>query len=134
MLERSLHSVGGTLEATLQAFEHGYGVNLAGGTHHAFADGGQGFCVFNDLAICARKALAENLAQKILIIDLDVHQGNGTAKIFENEPSVFTLSIHGERNYPFKKEQSDLDIGLPDGTDDKAYLEVLEKALPSRFR
>jgi acetoin utilization deacetylase AcuC-like enzyme len=130
MLERSLHSVGGTIAAMIQALDHGYGIHLAGGTHHAFAERGEGFCVFNDLAICAKKALAEGLAKRILIVDVDVHQGNGTAKIFEQEPRVFTLSIHGERNYPFKKEKSDLDIGLPDGIDDAAYLEVLNQHLP----
>lgn len=133
MLERSLHSVGGTLAAMVQAFELGYGVNLAGGTHHAFADRGEGFCVFNDLAVCARKALDTNLARRILIIDLDVHQGNGTAKIFETNPSVFTFSMHGERNYPFKKECSDLDIGLADGTTDQVYLEILGQHLPEVF-
>ncbi len=133
MLERSLHSVGGTLAAMQQAFEKGYGINLAGGTHHAFAERGEGFCVFNDLAICTRKALNEGLAQHILIVDLDVHQGNGTAKIFEHEPRVFTLSIHGERNYPFKKETSDLDIGLPDATSDQAYLEILQQNVPKVF-
>jgi acetoin utilization deacetylase AcuC-like enzyme len=133
LLERSLCSVGGTVSAMMQAFETGYGVNLAGGTHHAFADRGEGFCVFNDLAIASRKAMTEGLAKKMLIVDLDVHQGNGTAKIFENEPNVFTFSIHGERNYPFQKEKSDLDIGLPDGTTDEQYLEVLSEQLPSLF-
>ncbi len=133
LLERSLCSVGGTLAAMYHALQHGYGVNLAGGTHHAFADRGEGFCVFNDLAIASRKAILEGSAKKILIIDLDVHQGNGTAKIFENEPDVFTLSIHGERNYPFVKEKSDLDIGLTDGVDDAGYLETLSNQLPTIF-
>jgi acetoin utilization deacetylase AcuC-like enzyme len=133
MLQRSLHSIGGTLEAMMQALEHGYGIHLAGGTHHAFADRGEGFCVFNDLAIGSCRALAEQLASRIMIIDLDVHQGNGTAKIFEAEPRVFTLSIHGERNYPFRKERSDLDIGLPDGTTDNDYLMVLKEHVPKLF-
>jgi acetoin utilization deacetylase AcuC-like enzyme len=139
LLERSIVSVGGTVAAMLRAFatlkdfQGGYGINLAGGTHHAFAERGEGFCVFNDLAVASRKALAEGLAKKILIIDLDVHQGNGTAKIFEDEANVFTLSVHGERNYPFQKEKSDLDIGLPDGTTDEQYLEILDEQLPSLF-
>jgi acetoin utilization deacetylase AcuC-like enzyme len=133
LLERSVCSVGGTLAATEHALRHGYGINLAGGTHHAFADRGEGFCVFNDLAIASRKVRLEGLAKKILIVDLDVHQGNGTAKIFEDEANVFTLSVHGERNYPFVKEKSDLDIGLPDGVDDAGYLEVLSSHLPNIF-
>ncbi len=133
LLERSLCSVGGTVAATQYALEHGYGINLAGGTHHAFADRGEGFCVFNDLAIASRKAIVEGSAKKILIVDLDVHQGNGTAKVFEDEANVFTFSIHGERNYPFQKEQSDLDVGLPDGVDDAGYLETLSNHLPNIF-
>jgi acetoin utilization deacetylase AcuC-like enzyme len=133
LLERSLHSVGGTLAAMRQAFDRGYGINLAGGTHHAFADRGEGFCVFNDLAIAARHALDHGLAKRILIVDLDVHQGNGTADIFKNEPNVFTFSIHGERNYPFHKETSDCDLGLPDGTGDEQYLEVMSLHLPNLF-
>jgi acetoin utilization deacetylase AcuC-like enzyme len=133
LLERSLVSVGGTVAAMLQALECGYGINLAGGTHHAFAERGEGFCVFNDLAVASRKAMTEGLAKKILIVDLDVHQGNGTAKIFENKPDVFTFSIHGERNYPFQKEKSDLDIGLPDGTTDEQYLAILDENLPNLF-
>jgi acetoin utilization deacetylase AcuC-like enzyme len=139
LLERSIVSVGGTVAAMLQAFatlkdfQGGYGINLAGGTHHAFAERGEGFCVFNDLAVASRKALVEGLAKKILIVDLDVHQGNGTAKIFEGDNKVFTLSIHGERNYPFQKEKSDLDIGLPDGTTDEQYLEILDEQLPKLF-
>ncbi len=133
LLERSLCSVGGTLAALEYALEHRYGINLAGGTHHAFADRGEGFCVFNDLAVASRKARLEGRAEKILIIDLDVHQGNGTAKIFEDEPNVFTFSMHGERNYPFFKEKSDLDIGLPDGTTDEEYLDILEQYLPKLF-
>jgi acetoin utilization deacetylase AcuC-like enzyme len=133
LLERSVCSVGGTLAAMQHAFEHGYGVNLAGGTHHSFTDRGEGFCVFNDLAIASRKAIMEESARKILIVDLDVHQGNGTAKIFEDEANVFTLSVHGERNYPFIKEKSDLDIGLADGVDDALYLETLANYLPTIF-
>jgi acetoin utilization deacetylase AcuC-like enzyme len=133
LLERSIVSVGGTVAAMVQAVKSGYGINLAGGTHHAFAERGEGFCVFNDLAVASRKALAEGLAKKILIVDLDVHQGNGTAKIFEDDTNIFTLSVHGERNYPFQKEKSDLDIALPDGTTDEQYLEVLDEQLPGLF-
>jgi acetoin utilization deacetylase AcuC-like enzyme len=133
LLERSIVSVGGTVAAMLQALERGYGINLAGGTHHAFEERGEGFCVFNDLAVASRKALIEGWAKRILIVDLDVHQGNGTAKIFEDDNNVFTLSVHGERNYPFQKEKSDLDIGLPDGTTDEQYLEILDEQLPSLF-
>jgi len=103
---------------------------VAGGTHHAFADRGEGFCCFNDQAVAANYLLDKGLARKILIVDLDVHQGNGTASIFRDEPRVFTFSMHGERNYPLRKEQSDLDIGLPDGMEDEAYLNILKENLP----
>jgi acetoin utilization deacetylase AcuC-like enzyme len=105
-------------------------MNIAGGTHHAFADRGEGYCCFNDQAVAANWLLQEGLAKRILIIDLDVHQGNGTASIFESEPKVFTFSMHGERNYPIRKEKSDLDIGLPDGMEDDAYLKILRETLP----
>jgi acetoin utilization deacetylase AcuC-like enzyme len=105
-------------------------MNIAGGTHHAFADRGEGYCCFNDQAVAANWLLQQGLLERILIIDLDVHQGNGTAKIFEKEPRVFTFSMHGERNYPIRKEQSDLDIGLPDGTEDTFYLQTLRETLP----
>ena len=105
-------------------------MNIAGGTHHAFADHGEGFCVFNDFAIASNLLLERNKCSQILIIDLDVHQGNGTASIFKDESRVFTFSMHGEKNYPVRKEFSDLDLGLPDGTSDKVYLDLLKKTLP----
>jgi acetoin utilization deacetylase AcuC-like enzyme len=105
-------------------------MNVAGGTHHAFADHGEGFCLLNDMAIAANYLLNKNLVKKILIIDLDVHQGNGTAKLMENEDRVFTFSIHGKNNYPFHKEKSDLDIGLENGTSGSVYLKSLESVLP----
>jgi acetoin utilization deacetylase AcuC-like enzyme len=111
------------------ALAEGVAVNLAGGTHHAYADRGEGFCVFNDAAIAARLMQAERRVKRVAIIDLDVHQGNGSAAILANDDSVFTLSLHGERNYPFDKESSDLDIALPDGIGDAAYLEALDGAL-----
>ncbi|MEZ4632872.1 MAG: histone deacetylase [Deinococcales bacterium] len=128
LFERSLASVGGTLAAFKHARREGYGVNLAGGTHHAFAGHGEGFCVFNDLAMVARRALQEGF-ETISIIDLDVHQGNGTAKILAHEPRAFTLSLHGAKNYPFHKEQSDLDVALPDAIHDSDYLKSLAEAL-----
>jgi acetoin utilization deacetylase AcuC-like enzyme len=105
-------------------------MNVAGGTHHAFADRGEGFCLLNDMAVAANGLLERKLVKKVLIIDLDVHQGNGTAKIMENVPEVFTFSVHGKNNYPFRKEQSDLDIGLADGTTGKEYLAMLDSVLP----
>lgn len=117
----------GTIDCALYAIEHGIAMNVAGGTHHAFSDRGEGFCLLNDFAIAANYLLKNNLAKKILIIDLDVHQGNGTAKLFENDSRVFTFSMHGEHNYPFHKEKSDLDIPLPDGIRDVAYLELLKQ-------
>ena len=130
MVERSRRSAGATIAAAKTALEEGLAVNLAGGTHHAYRDMGSGFCVFNDSAIAARtlqKEVHPNL--KVAIIDLDVHQGNGTASILKNDASIFTLSIHGENNFPFKKEESDLDLGLADGCDDHAYLIALEQCL-----
>ncbi len=129
-VRRGRHISNGTLECSLWALQHGCSMNIAGGTHHAFADRGEGYCCFNDQAVAANWLLQQGLAQRILIVDLDVHQGNGTAKIFENEPRVFTFSMHGERNYPIRKEQSDLDIGLPDGTEDTIYLQTLRETLP----
>jgi acetoin utilization deacetylase AcuC-like enzyme len=129
-VRRGRHISQGTLECAQWALREGCAMNVAGGTHHAFADRGEGFCCFNDQAVAANWLLREGLAQKILIVDLDVHQGNGTAKIFEKEDRVFTFSMHGERNYPLRKEKSDLDIGLPDGTDDAHYLRTLREALP----
>lgn len=135
MVERSLRSVGATVAAVRSALQHGASVNLAGGTHHAKRDHGGGFCVFNDLAVAARVyqtdwiAKAGRFSPKVLVVDLDVHQGDGTAEILANDPSVFTFSMHGARNYPFTKSISDLDIALPDGIDDDAYIEQLEIAL-----
>ncbi len=133
MVERSRRSVGATIAACRAAFDDGVAVNLAGGTHHAQADRGEGFCVFNDAAIAARLMQAERRASRVAIVDLDVHQGNGTAAILADDDSVFTLSIHGENNYPFAKACSDLDIALPDGTDDTAYLAALDDALAQLF-
>jgi len=126
LMERSRRSVGGTIEACRAALDDGIAVSLSGGTHHAFADHGEGFCVFNDCAVAARALQAEGWARRIVIIDCDVHQGNGTAAIFAGDPSVFTFSIHGAKNFPLHKERSDLDVELPDGTEDTAYLETLE--------
>lgn len=133
MVERSRRSSGATIAACRAAFADGVAVNLAGGTHHAHADRGEGFCVFNDAAIAARLMQAERRASRVAIVDLDVHQGNGTAAILANDDSVFTLSLHGENNYPFEKARSDLDIALPDGTDDAAYLGHLDAALDALF-
>jgi acetoin utilization deacetylase AcuC-like enzyme len=127
---RGRHISNGTVQCALYALEHGCSMNIAGGTHHAFADRGEGFCCFNDQAVAANQLLHEGLAKRILIIDLDVHQGNGTASIFADEPRVFTFSMHGERNYPLRKENSDLDIGLPDGIEDADYLRILRDTLP----
>jgi acetoin utilization deacetylase AcuC-like enzyme len=140
MAARARRSVGGTVQAMRVAMREGVAANLAGGTHHAYANRGGGFCVFNDLAVAARVAQAEwgrtRLAGgarreplKVAVIDLDVHQGNGTADIFKHDDSVFTLSLHGEKNFPFRKESSDLDIALPDGTRDIDYMEALEHAM-----
>ena len=130
MVERSRRSAGATLAAAQFALTEGVAANLAGGTHHAYRNKGSGFCVFNDSAIAARAIQKEiNPQLKVAIIDLDVHQGNGTASILENDPSIFTLSIHGENNFPFTKERSDLDVGLPDKTGDDAYLATLHHSL-----
>jgi acetoin utilization deacetylase AcuC-like enzyme len=129
MVERSRRSAGATLEASRAALEEGVAVNLAGGTHHAFADRGEGYCVFNDSAIAARAMQAEGRVDRVLVVDCDVHQGNGTASIFADDPTVFTFSIHGAKNFPFRKERSDLDVELPDGVEDEAYLSHLAPAL-----
>jgi acetoin utilization deacetylase AcuC-like enzyme len=130
MVERSLRSSGATVAAAKTAFKEGIAANLAGGTHHAYRDQGSGFCVFNDSAIAARTLQKEiNPKLQIAVIDLDVHQGNGTASILKNDSSIFTLSIHGQNNFPFTKEQSDLDVDLPDGCDDQTYLNALEDSL-----
>jgi len=138
MVERSRRSAGATIAAAKTAIGEGISGNLAGGTHHAYRNLGSGFCVFNDSAVAARslqKEISPHL--KIAIIDLDVHQGNGTASILQHDASIFTLSIHGENNFPFKKENSDLDLGLADGCDDQAYLQSLNQCLEkldSRFK
>ncbi len=136
LVERSRRSVGATVAAVRYALQHGVAANMAGGTHHAFADKGGGFCVFNDVAVATRLAQAEwgredgrHAPLQVSVIDLDVHQGNGTARIFRDDRSVFTLSLHGEKNFPFRKEASDLDVSLPDGCDDADYLHALEGAL-----
>ena len=129
LVSRELHIAQGTLDGALCALEHGIALNIAGGTHHAYAEHGEAFCLLNDQAIAAHFLLAKQLAQRILIIDLDVHQGNGTAVIFQDNPRVFTLSMHGKANYPFKKELSDLDIELDKGTEDSSYLRVLSETL-----
>ena len=130
MVERSRRSSGATVAAAKTAFKEGIAANLAGGTHHAYRDQGSGFCVFNDSAIAARALQKEiNPKLQIAVIDLDVHQGNGTASILKNDSSIFTLSIHGQNNFPFTKEQSDLDVDLPDGCDDQTYLNALEDSL-----
>ncbi len=132
MVERSRRSSGATLAAARHAITHRTcGVNLAGGTHHAFADHGEGFCVFNDSAITARAMQREFGIARVLIVDLDVHQGNGTAAILRGDDSIFTFSMHGEKNYPVRKEHSDLDIELPDGCDDATYLAKLRETLPA---
>ncbi len=138
LVERSRRSVGATIAASRWAADHGLGITLAGGTHHAFADRGEGFCVFNDVAVAARSLKQQGTVDRVLIIDLDVHQGNGTARIFRDDPSVFTFDIHAAGNFPFRKEPADLDLPLEDGTGDDAYLAVLRDGLaripdPARF-
>lgn len=133
LVQRSRHSVGGTIAAAYIALEHGIGINLAGGTHHAHRDWGSGFCVFNDVAVAACELQARAGIERILILDCDVHQGDGTAAIFAEDPSVFTFSIHGQTNFPFRKSASDLDIGLEDGASDDVYLSSLGEALQSIF-
>ncbi len=120
----------GTMMAAEFALKNGIAMNIAGGTHHAYTNRGEGFCIFNDQAVAARHLQKQKLADKILIVDLDVHQGNGTAEIFENDNSVFTFSMHGKKNYPFKKENSSLDIELENGTEDQEYLKLLKETLP----
>jgi acetoin utilization deacetylase AcuC-like enzyme len=130
LVQRGKHIANGTYHCALHALNNGVSLNIAGGTHHAYADRGEGFCVFNDFAIASNLLLSRNLVKKILIVDLDVHQGNGNAHIFKGRDNVFTLSMHGEKNYPLKKERSDLDIGLPDGITDEPYLTLLRNHLP----
>ncbi|SEB76347.1 Acetoin utilization deacetylase AcuC [Maribacter dokdonensis] len=130
LVERERIIADGTIKGCEYALKNGIAMNIAGGTHHAYSDHGEAFCMLNDQAIGARYLLNKRLAKKILIVDLDVHQGNGTAEIFQNDESVFTFSMHGAGNYPFKKEESDLDIALPKGTNDETYLSILKKELP----
>jgi acetoin utilization deacetylase AcuC-like enzyme len=125
LVTREITIANGTIQCSLFALQHGIAMNIAGGTHHAFTYKGEGFCLLNDIAIAARYLLDEGLAKKILVVDLDVHQGNGTAQIFQKDPRVFTFSMHGQNNYPLHKEQSDLDIGLADFTSDAFYLNTL---------
>lgn len=130
LVVRSRAAVGGTCAAAACALAEGIGGNLAGGTHHAFPDHGEGYCVFNDIAVSIRALQAAGSIRRALVVDLDVHQGNGTAAVFEGEADVFTFSIHGERNFPFRKRRSSLDLGLPDGAGDEVYLDVLARHLP----
>jgi acetoin utilization deacetylase AcuC-like enzyme len=133
LVRRSFYAVGGTLAATHSALTNGYSSNLAGGTHHSFADRGEGFCVLNDVAIAIRTLRARNLIRRAAIVDCDVHQGNGTATIFAGDNDTFTFSMHGANNYPLFKAQSSLDVELADGTEDGEYLETLAHHLPTVF-
>jgi len=130
LLRRSLASAQGTVIAARNALQDGIASNLAGGTHHAYPDHGEGYCVFNDIAIAARVLQREGSANRVAIIDCDVHQGNGTAVVFQDDPTVFTFSIHGEKNFPARKEQSKLDVHLPDGVGDEEYLAILREHVP----
>ncbi len=130
LVQRGRHIAQGTIDCAHYAMEYGVALNVAGGTHHSFADRGEGFCLLNDIAIAANDLLDRQLVQQILVVDLDVHQGNGTAKIFAEEDRVFTFSMHGAKNYPLRKEHSKLDIGLPDRTEDTPYLKLLRETLP----
>jgi len=129
LVERARRSAGATLAACRAGLADGVAVNLAGGTHHAFSDRGEGYCVFNDVAVAARAMQAEGRAERILVVDCDVHQGDGTAAIFRGDPTVVTFSIHGQSNYPFRKQTSDIDVPLPDGAGDSDYLEALSGGL-----
>ncbi|SHN31647.1 Acetoin utilization deacetylase AcuC [Cyclobacterium lianum] len=131
LVDREIHIMQGSIMAAVNALEAGIGMNIAGGTHHAFSDRGEGFCLLNDIAITAAHLIRAHGIQKVLVIDLDVHQGNGTASIFENNPKVFTFSMHGAHNYPLQKEKSDLDIPLKDHTGDDSYLNLLKQNLPA---
>jgi len=134
LIEREFIITQGTIDCSIAALANGIALNVAGGTHHAFADRGEGFCILNDMCVAANYLLDHNYCKKIMIVDLDVHQGNGTAKIMENKPDIFTFSMHGATNYPFRKEKSDLDIGLADGTNGELYLSILEDTLPKLMR
>jgi acetoin utilization deacetylase AcuC-like enzyme len=133
LVNRAFASVGGTLSASMEAIQHGWGATLGGGTHHAFRAEGAGFCVFNDIAVAIQFLRKQGLIRRAAVIDLDVHQGDGTAEIFQDDPAVFTLSIHGESNFPFRKKKSRLDVPLPDGVEDAAYLRHLDEVLPAAF-
>ena len=133
LVKRTLASAGGTITAAGDAPQSGFGGNLAGGTHHAFPGYGSGFCVCNDIAIAIRKLLTEGLARRAAVVDLDVHQGDGTALIFRDDPAVLTVSIHGANNFPFHKRESKIDVALSDGTGDSEYLDALSKTLPRVF-
>jgi acetoin utilization deacetylase AcuC-like enzyme len=133
LVQRAFASVGGTISASLQALEHGWGATLGGGTHHAFRSEGAGFCVFNDIAVAIQFLRQRGLIRRAAVIDLDVHQGDGTAEIFKDDSAVFTLSIHSESNFPFRKKQSRLDVPLPDGVEDQEYLRRLDEVLPAAF-
>ncbi|MEM9823640.1 MAG: histone deacetylase [Bacteroidota bacterium] len=133
LVQRGRHIAQGTIDCARFAQQYGVAMNIAGGTHHSFTDHGEGFCLLNDIAIAANYLLLHQLSKKILVVDLDVHQGNGTAQIFQGNPDVFTFSMHGAKNYPTRKTQSDLDIGLADKTDDAVYLKILRKTLPRLF-
>src|SRR5215470_13104863 len=130
LVRRAFAVIGGTIGAAYFALDEGVAANLAGGTHHAFADHGEGYCIFNDMVVTMRRLRADGEARRFLVVDLDVHQGNGTAALCEADPDVFTFSMHGENNYPARKEQSSWDIALPDRTSDEQYLDVLGRALP----
>jgi acetoin utilization deacetylase AcuC-like enzyme len=130
LVDREVTIAQGTVQAALFALEYGVAMNIAGGTHHAFTDRGEGFCLLNDIAIAANYLLHHRRVRQILVVDLDVHQGNGTAQIFRENPNVFTFSMHGAGNYPLHKEQSDLDVALPDFTNDQTYLHLLKRHLP----
>ncbi|HEY0565110.1 MAG TPA: histone deacetylase [Terriglobales bacterium] len=133
LIARTLASVGGTLAATHEALSDSWGGTLAGGTHHAFRAEGSGFCVFNDIAVSICDLFARGVVQRAAVVDCDVHQGDGTAEIFESDPRVFTFSIHSKTNFPFRKKASKLDVELPDGTGDDAYLAALDQALPEVY-
>jgi acetoin utilization deacetylase AcuC-like enzyme len=130
LIEREINILFGTIQCALYAIKFGVSMNIAGGTHHAFTNKGEGFCLLNDIAVAAQYLLDYGYAKRILVIDLDVHQGNGTAEIFQNRPEVFTFSMHGGNNYPMHKEKSDWDIPLPDKIQDNEYLNILKNALP----
>ncbi len=134
LVERARRSAGATIEACFASLDNSIAVHLGGGTHHAFKDEGQGFCIFNDSVIAARTLQAETHINQVLILDCDVHQGNGTAALLKNDPTVFTFSIHGKNNFPYRKERSDLDIALEDGTGDQAYLDALQEGIQESLK